>query len=110
MLVWAGWTLLQLIRLFAQGVLADSGWNGASEAPPPAGVRLDLNRASYPELMLLPGLGPGRAAEVVLSRLRHGPFSSPESLLRVPGIGRDTVDRLAPHIEVGARSASAESR
>ena len=59
---------------------------------------LDLNQADWPELMLLPGVGETMARRIVTFRTEHGPFSSVESLRRVPGIGPRTWQRLAPHI------------
>ena len=56
--------------------------------------RVDLNRATAPELEALPGIGPALAKRVVESRRRDGPFSGPEDLLRVPGIGPATLARI----------------
>lgn len=70
------------------------------DAPPPATVAftVDLNAADAAELAQLPGLGPATAARIVAHRAEHGPFTSPESLLDVPGIGDVTLDRLRPHL------------
>lgn len=57
-------------------------------------VRFDPNVASIAELALLPGIGRGRAAAIVLHRVRHGPFERIDDLGRVDGIGPKTVDRL----------------
>ncbi|MFM1872523.1 MAG: hypothetical protein RL398_1945 [Planctomycetota bacterium] len=58
-------------------------------------VRLDLNRADVAELALLPGIGPARAAALVLHRVRHGPFARLEELAVVDGFGEATAERLA---------------
>ena len=63
-------------------------------------VVIDPNRARVPELMLLPGLGPSRAEAIVLYRVRNGPFDRLEDLGRVPGIGPDTIERLAPFLSL----------
>jgi competence protein ComEA len=53
---------------------------------PPVGP-VDLNTAGVDELDALPGVGPATAQAIVAHREQHGPFSSPEELLDVRGIG-----------------------
>lgn len=66
--------------------------------PPPsaagAGDRTDLNSAGLAELESLPGIGPARARQIVLTRERLGGFRSLEELLQVPGIGPRILERL----------------
>jgi competence protein ComEA len=84
-LVLAGILLAAGLRLLAPG---------DSEPLPPAAEllhRVDLNRAPWFELACLPGLGPTRAREIIRDREERGPFSSPEDLARVRGIGPVTV-------------------
>lgn len=61
---------------------------------------LDPNLASVEELQLLPGVGRSRAEQIVLERIRRGPFRSLAELERVDGIGEDTVRNLARHLVV----------
>ncbi|HSG47204.1 MAG TPA: helix-hairpin-helix domain-containing protein, partial [Longimicrobiales bacterium] len=56
--------------------------------------------AGEEELDRLPGVGPGTARAVVQAR-DSLPFVSLQDLLRVRGIGPATLERLAPHLEVG---------
>lgn len=49
--------------------------------------RLDLNAATEDELDELPGIGPTLAGRIVAYREEHGPFSAPEELMEVDGIG-----------------------
>ena len=77
------------VRAFAAGLLARPP---AAIATP---VRLDLNRADVAELALLPGVGPTRAAALVLHRIRHGPFGSLAELANVDGFGEVTAERMA---------------
>ncbi|MCA8944497.1 MAG: ComEA family DNA-binding protein [Planctomycetes bacterium] len=63
-------------------------------------VRLDPNAASIAELALLPGIGRGRAAAIVLHRVRFGPFQRIEDLDAVDGIGPRTVERLRSLLHV----------
>lgn len=92
-------------------------WIPAREAPPPelrpivldlpvipvtfaqAGP-LDLNRATAEELQGLPGIGPVLAARILSWRETHGPFTSVEDLLAVPGIGPRTLENLRAQVTV----------
>ena len=58
--------------------------------------KLDLNRASQAELEALPGIGPKRASAIVRWRVEHRPFVELEDLVKVPGIGPATLERLRP--------------
>ncbi|MBI4569833.1 MAG: helix-hairpin-helix domain-containing protein [Planctomycetes bacterium] len=70
--------------------------SGSLGAEPPS--RLDANHATAAELELLPGIGPVLARAIVSDREEHGAFRAPRDLLRVPGIGDKTLDRLLPHL------------
>lgn len=48
---------------------------------------VDINRADWPELALLPGVGETLARRIVDSRQSVGPFLDHRDLLRVPGVG-----------------------
>ena len=48
--------------------------------------------------MALDGIGRARAAQIVLHRVRHGPFRELEDLLDVDGIGPHTLARLRPFL------------
>lgn len=56
--------------------------------------RIDPNRASASDLTRLPGIGPALAGRIVADRGQNGVFRSPESLLRVHGIGPKTLERI----------------
>jgi competence protein ComEA len=56
--------------------------------------RMDPNHAGAAELTRLPGIGPALAGRIVAERDRHGPFASPEALLRVRGIGPKTLAKI----------------
>ncbi|MEE3330694.1 MAG: helix-hairpin-helix domain-containing protein [Myxococcota bacterium] len=62
------------------------------------GERLDPNRASAPDLALLPGIGPVRATAISEHAVRE-PFARLEDLERVGGIGPKTAQQLAPWLE-----------
>ncbi len=48
---------------------------------------VNINTASAEELDALPGVGPSTASAIIEDREANGPFSSPEDLMRVSGIG-----------------------
>lgn len=72
----------------------------AHDAAPAAAVRftVDINQAAADELAQLPGLGPTIAARIIAHRDAHGPFTAPEALLDVPGIGDATLAAIRPHL------------
>lgn len=86
------WTLAQAVRVLAAGLDRHATLPRAPVVP----HRIDPDRASLPELRLLPGIGPERAEAIVLERVRGGPFGSAEALERVPGIGPGTIARVRP--------------
>ncbi len=60
--------------------------------------QVDLNRADWPELSQLPGVGEALAQRIVESRAAEGPFVDNEQLLRVRGIGPRTYERIKPYL------------
>lgn len=76
-------------------------WQASSPVVPylPAGqtnaaqtVPVDINTATEEELMLLPEIGPARAAAIVAYRAEHGAFTSIRELDRVDGISARMID------------------
>ena len=65
-----------------------------------SGERIDPNVASEIELDRLPGVGPALAQAIVQSREGEGPFGSLRELERVPGLGSNSVRRLAPYVSL----------
>jgi len=68
--------------------------------PLAAGETIDPNVASEEELDRLPGVGASIAMRIVQDREQNGPFTRPEDLARVPGLGARSVERLRPHLRV----------
>jgi competence ComEA-like helix-hairpin-helix protein len=60
--------------------------------------RLDLNRATRQELILLPGIGPKRAEAIIRWRSEHGRFDRVERLLEVKGLGPVTLERIREYV------------
>lgn len=58
---------------------------------------LNLNAASTEQLQQLPRIGPVRAATIVAGR----PYKSVDDLLKIPGIGEKTLEKIRPCVTVG---------
>jgi competence protein ComEA len=75
----------------------------ASAAAPPSSRGavdvVNLNDASEEQLMLLPGIGPGKARSIIEHRHVH-PFRRVDELTKVKGIGRKTFGRLRPYLTI----------
>jgi competence protein ComEA len=68
-------------------------------APPlVAKFQVDVNRADWPELIQLPGIGPTLAQRLIDDREQNGEFHDVEELSRVGGIGPRTLERIRPYI------------
>jgi competence protein ComEA len=68
-------------------------------APQTARFQVDINRACWPELASLPGVGVMLAHRIVDCRNAGGPFADHEALRRrVPGIGPRTLEAMRPYL------------
>ena len=59
-----------------------------------AGALVNINTASVEELDALPGVGPATAQAIVDDRAENGPFTAPEDIMRVSGIGEKKYENL----------------
>ena len=69
-----------------------------------AGPVLALNRATAAELEELPGIGPVLAGRILDWRDENGPFTGPEDLMAVSGIGPAIWEDIAPYIDFDQES------
>ena len=68
-------------------------------APPRvAKFQVDVNKADWPELIQLPGVGRTLAERLVVEREQNGAFRDVEDLRRVGGIGPRTLERITPYL------------
>ena len=74
-------------------VSTDGARTHRSRAATPA-EPIDINRASEPELVRLPGVGPALAARIVAAR----PFGDVDELRRVRGVRIALFERLRPFV------------
>lgn len=58
----------------------------------------DINRADWPELSELPGIGETLAKRIVEHRATHGPFRRIDELRSVRGIGPKVLERIRPYL------------
>ncbi len=66
--------------------------------PLDAHFQVDINKADWPELVQLPGIGPKLAKRIVESRQKDGPFVHQDDLRRVPGIGPKRLEQIRPYL------------
>ena len=58
---------------------------------------MDLNTAATEHLQQLHGIGPVKAAKITAGR----PYRSVDDLLKIPGIGEKTLEKMRPCVTVG---------
>ncbi len=61
-------------------------------------LKIDVNRADWPELALMPSIGEQLARQIVADRQENGPFRDVNDLLRVRGIGPRTLEAMRPYL------------
>jgi competence protein ComEA len=67
--------------------------------PPQTAVyQVDLNRAGWPELVVLPGVGEKLAKAIVERRNEIGQFRSTAEIMRIHGIGEGKFAVLKPYL------------
>ena len=76
-------------------VQAGGGGAAGSSAGP-----VNINTADATALDVLPGVGPSTAQKIVADREANGPFTSPDDLGRVAGIGPKKLEELKPRVSV----------
>ncbi len=62
--------------------------------------RIDINQATWAELMQLPGVGKTLAGRILEYRENHGPLENLDQLDNVKGIGPKTLQKLKPWLIV----------
>ena len=108
--------------LTAAGLLSVIGWwvyHGGVQGrtveieragPQTARFQVDINKADWPELATLPGVGRKLAERIVQSRQESGPFSDLDDLRRVRGVGPRTMETLRPYLRPMPHQAAVAER
>ena len=96
------WTKMVAAGLLCGLTLAPVGAWAASAA---AGARVNITTASAAELAKLPGIGASKAEAIVAFRSKE-PFSKPDDLRKVKGIGDKLYESIKDQVTVGDAPAS----
>ncbi|MDD3765806.1 MAG: helix-hairpin-helix domain-containing protein [Eubacteriales bacterium] len=85
-----------------EGTKKSSSKKAASPKPAPstAPKAINLNTATFDELITLPGIGPAYANRILQYRREVGNFKSIEEIMRIKGISRNIYDRIKEYIKV----------
>ncbi|MCB0825205.1 MAG: ComEA family DNA-binding protein [Armatimonadetes bacterium] len=91
--------------LLTDGMKIDVPWveeasNPGSNDDPPANFLVSINLAGPDELVMLPGVGPAIADNIVQYREENGPFQTLDAVQEVPGIGPNLFDRIKPYLSL----------
>jgi competence protein ComEA len=65
------------------------------------GIPIDLNRSSFEDLVLVPGIGEKTAGKIVEERGLNGTFGKLEELMRVKGIKEKRLEKLGKYLCIG---------
>lgn len=84
--------------------LATAGMVGSVHGATQVEGQLNINTATVEEFVLLPMIGPSKAAAIVAFREENGPFESIGDMVNVKGIGRRTLQRLEPFLKLEGES------
>jgi competence ComEA-like helix-hairpin-helix protein len=77
---------------------------------PAIASQTNINTATKQELLTLPYIGEAKAAAIISHRQLHGPFTSPQDIQDVPGIGEKSFLILEPLIGVSNAPSQAHSK
>ena len=62
--------------------------------------KININEANSEDLALIKGIGPTKAQAIVDYRESNGKFNTTDELINVKGIGKGTLDKIAPFISI----------
>jgi len=74
--------------------------SAAPKAAAPEARPIDINTADGAALESVPGIGKSLSQRIVAFREKNGAFQSVDDLLKVPGIGEKSIQRLRPYLTV----------
>ena len=74
--------------------------SAAPKAAAPEARPIDINTADGAALESVPGIGKSLSQRILAFREKNGAFQSVDDLLKVPGIGEKSIQRLRPYLTV----------
>lgn len=88
-------SLAQTIQTDSSGLVADqSKMAGTDQSIILQRYPVNINTANRTQLQELPRIGPAMAERIITYRRENGPFTSPEDLMNIKGIGHKTYEKL----------------
>ncbi|MDD2233725.1 MAG: ComEA family DNA-binding protein [Desulfitobacteriaceae bacterium] len=78
----------------------EAGADQANRSTTASTGKININTAGAAELDKLPGIGPALAERIIQYRTEYGPFSQPEDLQNVSGIGPKTYEKMSTQVTV----------
>ncbi|MCR3906784.1 MAG: ComEA family DNA-binding protein [Tenericutes bacterium] len=64
-------------------------------------IMVNVNQASFKELLQIPHMTETRAASLIIYREAHGDFKTVDELINVKNIGVVTLEKIRPYIKLG---------
>lgn len=77
-----------------------NGQTGDTSSVVEASYPININSAPLETLVALPGIGEVKAQAIIDYRMEHGPFTSPEDIQNVTGIGPATYEKIKDLITI----------
>lgn len=71
--------------------------------------KVNINKADIETLVKLPGIGPIKAKAIIDYREKIGEFKSLDEITKVKGIGKKTMAKIEPYLEIEGDSAEVKS-
>jgi competence protein ComEA len=72
----------------------------AEKLTSPGQGTVNINAATAEDLQKLPGVGPSYALRILQFRKDNGPFTNPEQLMDVSGIGEKKFEKMRPFVRI----------
>jgi competence ComEA-like helix-hairpin-helix protein len=87
--LWVGWLVKCLVIVYPG---TETLYQGEKLESKP--LLINLNTATYKDLVRVPGIGNGTASSIISYRYAHGSFHDVEELLEIKGIGEKKLSRI----------------
>ena len=90
--------ILVILLTFGLSYLASAKDASPEKTIPVLEGKLNINTATAKELKMLPGIGKKTAATVIEYRTQNGNYTETNSLLKVKGVGKKTLEKITGFI------------